>query len=315
MSKLRARIIYNPSSGRETIKNELASILNVYEQAGYETSAFATTPELNSAKNEARRVALEGFDLIVAAGGDGTVNEVVNGIADLDKRPTMAVIPAGTTNDYAHALGISKGSFLESAKVINKHQTVKMDIGQANQKYFMNIAGGGLLTELTYGVPADMKTIFGYLAYVAKGVELLPQIKPINMKIEYDEGVFEGKASMFLLGLTNSIAGFDQLVPNSLLDDGKFSLLVIKTANVTQILKLAAMALNGSKHVNDNNVIYTRTSHVKISVPDGENIKINLDGEYGSDTPVDFIDHKQHIKMVVDMDSIKSTHITDRKLI
>ena len=94
---------------------------------------------------------------------------------------------------------------------------------------------------------------------------------------------------MFLLGLTNSIAGFDQLVPNSLLDDGKFSLLIIKTANVAQILKLAAMALNGSKHVNDNNVIYTRTSHVKISVPDGENIKINLDGEYGSDTPVDFI--------------------------
>ena len=91
----RARIIYNPTSGREAIRRDLVDILNVYEQAGYETSAFATTPEPNSALNEARRAAEDGFDLLIAAGGDGTINEVVNGIAPLDKRPMLAIIPAG----------------------------------------------------------------------------------------------------------------------------------------------------------------------------------------------------------------------------
>ena len=109
----RARIIYNPTSGRETLRSDLVDILAIYEKAGYETSAFATTPAPNSAKNEATRAAEDGFDLIVAAGGDGTLNEVVNGIAGLEHRPTLAIIPAGTTNDYARALRIPRDDLKE----------------------------------------------------------------------------------------------------------------------------------------------------------------------------------------------------------
>ncbi len=104
----RARVIYNPTSGRELLKQKMVDILNIFEQAGYETSAYATTPAKDSAKNEARRAAEAGFELVVAAGGDGTINEVVNGIAPLKKRPKMAIIPAGTTNDYARALHIPR---------------------------------------------------------------------------------------------------------------------------------------------------------------------------------------------------------------
>lgn len=82
---MRARIIYNPTSGRELLKKNLVDILSVYESAGYETSTFATTPEPFSARNEAERAARAGFDLIVAAGGDGTINEVVNGLVGLEK--------------------------------------------------------------------------------------------------------------------------------------------------------------------------------------------------------------------------------------
>jgi len=99
----KARVIYNPTSGKELVKKNLADILSILEECGYEASAFATTPDNDSAKNEAFRVAQLGFDLVVAAGGDGTINEVVNGIAPLDNRPKMAIIPAGTTNDYARA--------------------------------------------------------------------------------------------------------------------------------------------------------------------------------------------------------------------
>ncbi|HRM24144.1 MAG TPA: diacylglycerol kinase family protein, partial [Enterococcus aquimarinus] len=109
----KARVIYNPVAGKELMKKNLADILDVLEQAGFEASAFATTPEENSAKNEARRVAEAGYDLVVAAGGDGTINEVVNGIAPLEKRPKMAIIPGGTTNDYDRALKIPRDNVRE----------------------------------------------------------------------------------------------------------------------------------------------------------------------------------------------------------
>ncbi|GKT03134.1 diacylglycerol kinase [Furfurilactobacillus entadae] len=310
----RARVIYNPTSGREALKRDLIDILNVFEQAGYETSAYATTPEPDSAKNEARRAAEEGFDLVVAAGGDGTINEVVNGIAGLKKRPKMAIIPAGTTNDYARALRIPRESPLEAAKVVLKNQTIKMDIGQAGETYFINIAGGGLLTELTYDVPSDMKTIFGYLAYLVRGAELLPQIKPIQMSIEYDDGKFEGEASMFLLGLTNSIGGFEQIVPDASLDDGKFSLLIVKTASMAQLLRLMTLVLNGGRHINDPHIIYKKTSKVIAKPLNDDRLMINLDGEYGGDAPMTFIDHKQHIEMFADLDAIPDEQITGEDL-
>ena len=140
----RARIIYNPSSGRETVKRVLPDILAVYEKAGYETSTFQTTPEPLSAQKEAARCCDEGFDLVVAAGGDGTVHEVINGIADKEYRPVVAIIPAGTTNDYARVLQIPRGNLVDAAKLIENEESIFMDIGKVitdeESKYFMNIA-------------------------------------------------------------------------------------------------------------------------------------------------------------------------------
>lgn len=308
----RCRIIYNPTSGREAMKNDLVEILNVLENAGYETSAYATTPEPKSAQNEAKRAALAGFDLVIAAGGDGTINEVVNGIAPLEKRPKLGIIPAGTTNDYARALKIPRESPLEAAKVIAKGQTVKMDIGQAGDQYFVNIAAGGLLSELTYSVPSQLKSLFGYLAYLVKGAELLPRIRPVNMRIEYDDGVFDGQASMFFLALTNSIGGFEQIVPDASLDDGKFTLIVVKTSNLLEILQLITMVLNGGKHVNDPRVLYVKTKEVKAEAPDSK-MMINIDGEYGGDAPMTFRNLKQHLEIFVNTDKIPNDAITNRE--
>ncbi|HJE15722.1 MAG TPA: diacylglycerol kinase family lipid kinase, partial [Lapidilactobacillus dextrinicus] len=267
--KMRARLIYNPTSGHETMLRNVGEILNILEQAGYEASAFQTTAEKMSAAKEAQRAAKEGFDLIVAAGGDGTINEVVNGIAPLKHRPKMGIIPAGTTNDYARALRIPRENPIDAAKVILKGQTVKMDIGQANDKYFMNIAGGGFLTELTYDVPSDFKSVLGYLAYVVKGAEMLPRIKPVDLHIQFDDGEYDGQASMFLLGLTNSIGGFEQIAPDASLDDGNFALIVVKSSNPVEVIKLMGMVLNGGRHVNDPNIIYTKTRKVVAKVKHG----------------------------------------------
>ena len=305
----RCRIIYNPTSGREAMKNNLVDILNILERAGYETSAYATTPEPNSAKNEAERAAKAGFNLIVAAGGDGTINEVVNGIAPLKHRPKLGIIPAGTTNDYARALKIPREDPIGAAKVIAKGQTVKMDIGEAGKNWFVNIAAGGLLTELTYGVPSQVKSLFGYLAYLVKGAELLPQIKPIKMHLEYDGSTYDGKASMFFLALTNSIGGFEQIVPDASLDDGKFTLIVVKTSNLIEILQLITMVLNGGKHVNDPRILYVKTSKL-VAKPVDEKMMINVDGEYGGDAPMTFKNHRQHLEIFANTDEIPDEAIT-----
>lgn len=301
----KARVIYNPTSGKETMKRNLADILNALEQAGYEASAYATTPKPNSAKDEATRAALAGFDLIVAAGGDGTINEVVNGIAPLETRPKMAIIPGGTTNDYARALRIPRDNPKAAAEVILKNQTVKMDIGKTPEQYFINIAAGGHLTELTYDVPSELKSVFGYLAYLAKGAELLPRIKPIKMKFKYDDGEYDGNASMFFLGLTNSVGGFEKIAPDAKLDDGKFSLIIVKTANVFEIVHLASLMLNGGKHIKDRRIIYTKTSKLEVSVPsDHHRLMINLDGEYGGDAPMTFENLHNHIEFFADLDAM-----------
>ena len=158
----RARLIYNPSSGREAVRRRLPDILEYLEEMGYETSCHATRGE-DDARREAERAVSRGFDVIIAAGGDGTIYEVVNGIAEKKHRPALGIIPSGTSNDFARAIGIPK-SVGKACEIIAAGRTQKVDVGRINNRYFMNIAGGGVLTELTYEVPSKLKTVIGQLA-------------------------------------------------------------------------------------------------------------------------------------------------------
>ncbi|HFI0835785.1 TPA: diacylglycerol kinase family lipid kinase [Streptococcus suis] len=315
----RARLIYNPTSGQEIMKKNVAEVLDILEGFGYETSAFQTTPEKDSAKNEARRAALAGFDLVIAAGGDGTINEVVNGIAPLEKRPKMAIIPTGTTNDYARALKVPRGNPVEAAKLIGKNQTILMDIGLAKnhkkgvyqEHYFINIAAAGTLTELTYSVPSQLKTMFGYLAYVVKGAELLPQVQFTPVRVSHDQGIFEGSVSMIFVALTNSIGGFEQIVPDAKLDDGNFTLLMVKTGNLFEILHLIRQVLDGGKHIDSDLIEYIKTQHLTIENLDPDSrLLINLDGEFGGDAPVELFNLQNHIEFFADTDLVSDEAIT-----
>ena len=302
--QLKARLIYNPTSGQELMKCHVGEVLDILEGFGYESSAFQTTPEKNSARNEAERAAKAGFDLVIAAGGDGTINEVVNGIAPLKHRPKMAIIPTGTTNDFARALKIPRGNPVAAAKVIGKNQMVKMDIGRArNDTYFINIAAAGSLTELTYSVPSQLKTTFGYLAYLAKGAELLPQVSKVPVKITHDEGVFDGEASMIFAAITNSVGGFEQIAPDAKLDDGLFTLIIVKTANLLHLLSLIRLLLSG-KHIYDKRIEYIKTSKIVIEPQSDKRMMINLDGEYGGDAPITLTNLKNHITFFADTDEI-----------
>ncbi|HEL0579235.1 TPA: diacylglycerol kinase family lipid kinase [Streptococcus equi subsp. zooepidemicus] len=312
--QMRARLIYNPTSGQEIMKKNVAEVLDILEGFGYETSAFQTTAAKHSALKEARRAAKAGFDLLIAAGGDGTINEVVNGIAPLEKRPKMAIIPAGTTNDFARALKVPRGNPVEAAKLIGKNQTIRMDIGRAKKDtYFINIAAAGSLTELTYSVPSQLKTMFGYLAYLAKGVELLPRVSNVPVKITHDHGIFEGEVSMIFAAITNSVGGFEKIAPDAKLDDGMFTLILIKTANLFEIVHLLRLIIDGGKHVTDRRVEYIKTSKITIEPQSDKRMMINLDGEYGGDAPITLENLKNHITFFANTDLISDDALVDQE--
>jgi diacylglycerol kinase (ATP) len=115
---------------------------------------------------------------------------------------------------------------------------------------------------------------------------------------------------MFFLGLTNSIGGFETIAPDAKLDDGKFSLIVVKTANLFEIVRLITLVLNGGKHVNDSKVLYVKTSFLDASLIDTDKkMMINLDGEYGGDAPMRFENLHQHIEFYANTDEINDDAI------
>ena len=297
----RARIIYNPTSGRELFRKHLPEVLEKMEQAGYETSCHATTCEGDAI--QAAKVAVErNFDLVIAVGGDGTLNEVISGISKFEKRPKVGLIPMGTTNDFARAVHIPR-DINKAVDIILKGDSIPVDIGLMNDdRYFINIAGGGRITELTYEVPSKLKTVLGQMAYYLKGIEMLPSIRSSRVKIEYDGQIFDDSAMMFLIGLTNSVGGFEKLAPDASINDGKFTLLILKELNMAEFIRVASLALRG-EHLSDPHVIYAKAS--KITVTTEERVLLNLDGEYGGVLPAVFENLASHIEMYVPLDSLK----------
>lgn len=300
MCMKRARIIYNPTSGRELFRKHLPEVLEKLEVAGYETSCHATTCE-GDAVQAAKYAVERGFDLVVAAGGDGTLNEVVTGISPFENRPKVGLIPMGTTNDFARALRIPR-DIVKAVDIILAGETLPVDVGIVNDRHFINIAGGGKMTELTYDVPSKLKTVLGQLAYYLKGIEMLPSIRASHLKIEYDGGLFEGEAMMFLVGLTNSVGGFEKLAPDSSINDGKFTLMILRKCNIAEFIRLATLAIGGN-HLDDPLVIYRKTSNIKVTAED--KVQLNLDGEYGGDVPAVFKNLYRHIEMFVPIDDIR----------
>lgn len=290
----RARIIYNPTAGREAFTKDLPKVLQRFEQAGFETSAHATTGE--GCATEAAKYAVEReFDLIVIVGGDGTINEVIHGICEASYRPKIGIIPAGTTNDFARALKIPRDT-KKAVDIILDGELQSLDVGKVNDKYFINIAGGGDLTELTYDVPIKLKTVLGQLAYYIKGIEMLPSLTPQHAKIEYDGKVFEDEIMLFLIANTNSVGGFEKLAPDAELNDGYFDLIILRKVNLAEFIRIATLALRGA-HLDDEDVIYTQARHI-IVTPQNR-MQLNIDGEYGGLLPGEFRNLKQHLNIFV----------------
>jgi diacylglycerol kinase (ATP) len=291
----RARLIYNPTSGREEMKRRLPEVLHRLESGGLETSTHATTGEGDATRAAAEAVE-RGFDLIIAAGGDGTLYEVINGMAEKPGRPPLGIMPVGTTNDFARALAIPR-NWEKACDLIVKQHAREIDIGKMNDRYFINIAGGGSMTELTYEVPSKLKTMLGQLAYYMKGFEKLPWLRPIKLTLKCEEAELQEEVMLFLIANSNSVAGFEKLSPGASLSDGLFEVFILKRCNLAEFIRVASLALRG-EHLNDPNVVHFKTKYLEITSPD--HVLINLDGELGGTLPCKFSVLPQHLQIFVD---------------
>ncbi|MBD2848542.1 diacylglycerol kinase [Paenibacillus sp. IB182496] len=296
MTYKRARLIYNPTSGREEMKRRLPDILQRLEMGGIETSCHATSGEGDASLAAAEAVE-RGFDLVIAAGGDGTLYEVINGMAGKANRPPLGILPLGTTNDFARALGIPK-HWEYACDLIIQQYTREIDVGRANQRYFINIAGGGSLTELTYEVPSRLKTMIGQLAYYMKGLEKMTRLRPTELRIRANghEDLHE-EFMLFLICNSNSVGGFEKLAPLASLEDGLFDVILLKKCNLAEFIRIASMALRG-EHLNDPHVLHFRTNYLEVTTPGY--VQLNLDGEYGGTLPCSFTVLRSHLKIIVD---------------
>ena len=198
--------IVNPRAGKTKSRAPLFDAVSIFSKAGY-LVRVAETRRHGDATELAERCGGD-FDLVVCHGGDGTLNETVNGIMRLprEKRPPLSYLPGGSTNDFAASLSISSDPAL-AAQSAMRLQPRDLDVGVFNEKNFVYVASFGAFTRTAYTVPQDIKNMFGHFAYLLEGVKDLETLCPYPMKITADGEVFEGEYLFGAVCNSTSIAG------------------------------------------------------------------------------------------------------------
>lgn len=298
-----AMIIYNPAAGQNKFHKIMPEVERLLVQAGYEVTLVSSTEEPGSITKIAFQAASEGWQAIIAAGGDGTVNEVVNGIMRSNNRPVLGILPIGTTNDYARALGFQKDPIL-AAKQIAKRNIVKVDIGKCNQdEYFINNAAIGKITEITYAVSEQKKKRFGRLAYLFDGLKMLPQLKSVDVQMDFDGETFEGPILLSFINNSHTVGGLESLVKKAKINDGYFDLLILKKVSPARLFSLFLLLKRGT-HLESDDVIYRRVKNVEITgrTP----LNFSYDGVYGGETPYTVQCLHQALEVFADQDKLKN---------
>lgn len=273
----RMLFIFNPRSGKTQIKTRLMEILDIFTKAGYEILVHVTQDAGDAAKTAAMYG--EDVDLVVCSGGDGTLNETISGLMALDDIPALGYIPAGSTNDFASSLNISR-NMSAAARAAVSGKLFSVDIGCfCGDRYFVYIAAFGAFTEVSYLTPQDKKNVLGHQAYMLEGVKSLTSIKSYSMKVECEELTMEGDFIFGMVTNTISVGGFKGLVTQDVaLDDGEFEVLLIRTPRTpldfTNIINYMFLKEEPNEYVHK-----FRTRSLKI-LPE-EPIDWVLDGEFG----------------------------------
>ncbi|HZK55166.1 MAG TPA: YegS/Rv2252/BmrU family lipid kinase [Desulfosporosinus sp.] len=279
MNDKRLRLVYNPNAGRRKLTAQLDSAIRIFQESGHEVCIHrASSPE------DIEQIASESMDVdrFVIAGGDGSIHQAVNGLLRIPakKRPVLGILPVGTANDLAYALHLPK-SIPEACQIIGKGNMFKMDTGKLNDRYFVNVASAGLLTDVSQKVDTHVKNTLGQLAYFLKGIETLPSFKPFRVEFEQNGNRYTEEVVLFMAVNGLSVGGLRNLVPRASLTDGKLDILVVPAAGWPETLRLLLSILTGEK-VKAEKIMEFHTS--ELTVLTDRPIHSDLDGEAGPES-------------------------------
>lgn len=236
--------------------------------------------------NETIKACVEDWDIIIAAGGDGTVNEVAKGIVLGGRKIPVAILSSGTVNDFANYMEIPK-NIMEFYDMIKRNKSIDVDLGKLRDNYFVNVAAGGLLSNIGFSVLPEAKMVLGRMAYYLEGVKelVMENLNPIKVKIESEEFSEENEILLFIISNSSSIGGFKKLAPKADVLDGYLDVFAIKKADVQELANIFFNIFNGG-HINHPKVIYFKSKNIRVT--SDEDVSIDIDGEFGGKLPATF---------------------------
>ncbi len=277
---MKSRLIVNPVSGTDSGPDYIQLINERLREAGDLDIVMTVGP--GDALDAARRSVREGYNCLFVGGGDGTLNEVLNGVAAVGgglESVTFGLIPLGTGNDFADALGIPDD--VEAALgVLLGGREVRVDVGVLNDRHFVNVSAGGFIAEVSDAVSPRLKTVAGKLAYLIGGAQVLLDYEAVNVRLRVvaGEDVIEREMGVEMFAVCNSrlIGGGRVIAPHAVIDDGLLDLCIIEAMPTAEFLALLPR-VSGGGHVEDERVTYLRADELELRFD--RTIKVNTDGE------------------------------------
>ena len=275
----KVRFIYNPYSGENSIVNELDNVIKLHQEVDMTIVPYRIQKGKDLA--EALDIIDKTYSYILIAGGDGTIDSLVNAMKHRNINIPIGILPVGTANDFGKFINMPS-DVQEACKQILDSKPVAVDVGKINDDYFINVASTGLFTDISQKIDANLKNTIGKLAYYLKGLEELPNFRKLKVKLSSKECNYEGE--MYLLLVFNGkTAGNLNLATEAEITDGKLDVIMFKAIQVMELLPLFIKLLKG-EHLDSDKVVYFKTDDVYIESP--EDIVTDIDGERGPDFPL-----------------------------
>lgn len=269
-------VILNPAA-----RGTRASALRARVESLARGAILCTTSRAGEAEALARHAAAEGFEKIVAAGGDGTINEIVNGIAG--QNVTLGLIPVGTMNVFATELGLPANDLRRCWEIIQENRTRPIDLPSANGKHFVQLAGVGLDAQAVKETSRAFKRNFGPLSYMISAAQIASR-QPPRLRIESEDAATD-EGSFVLVGNGRLYGGRFPFFKQAMLDDGLLDVIVFKRLNYVEIIRYLQNVIFTSQ-ITAPEVEYFQTKRLRVT--SNESVPVETDGELIGNCPVEF---------------------------
>ena len=287
---MRVLVIANPVSGRERTSTIVRQFVACVKKRGH-TVEVKFTNEPHDASQIASRISPE-FDRLLIAGGDGTINEVLNA-ADSDRLPPILVLPTGTANILARELSLPRG-VTRLARLMENGQVRNIDIGLVNERKFLMLVSSGFDALVTRHIKANRPQRLGFRGYLNPIVSALKVYDPLDLKVTLDFNQ-EILGKLVIVQKATRYGGIFRFSNRASLTSGEFEVCVFPKGSVFDLVRYALIGIIGLKACSEN--IYTYMAK-NVRIDSVSPSPVEVDGDYFGQTPVNISLSGKHLKVV-----------------